>query len=52
MWTSGFCRYEHSRNFKTFLKKIVQSLWIVVTYLLKNVENAIKYVLIVLMEFA
>ena len=40
MCTCGFYnRYKHvQRNFKTFLKKIVQLLWTIATYLLKNVE--------------
>ena len=33
---------EGGRGFKTFLKKIMQLLWIVVTYLLENVKHGTK----------
>ena len=34
---------EGSRSFKHYLKKIMQLLWTVVTYLLKNVKHGIEH---------
>ena len=34
---------EGGRGFKTFLKEIMQLLWTVVTYLLKNVKHGIEH---------
>ena len=51
MWNSGFYKYEHwytlqkaeSEISKHSRKKIIQVLWTVATYLLKNVEHGMEY---------
>ena len=43
MWASGFYRYTRTYTYRMQGKKIMQSLWTVVTYFLKHVEHGVEH---------